>query len=68
MQTSANYRTVETKMPSKAKPSTSSLFLSYPWLSSAVGIIKKISTDGCTLCLVREEENDVPAPKGNLNS
>ena len=31
-------------------------------------IIKKISTDGCTLCLAREEENDVPVPKGNLGS
>ena len=68
MQTSANHRTVETKMPSKAKPSTSFLLLSYPWLSSVADIIKKISTDGCTLCLAREEENDVPAPKGNLNS
>lgn len=31
-------------------------------------IIKKISTDGCTLCLAREEENNVPVPKGNLRS
>ena len=30
--------------------------------------IKKISTDGCTLCLVREEENNVPVPKENLGS
>ena len=32
------------------------------------GIIKKISMDGRTLCLAREEENDVPAPKGNLGN
>lgn len=68
MQTSANHRTVETKMPSKVKPSTSFLFLSYPWLRSVADIIKKISTDGCTLCLAREDENDVTAPKGNLDS
>ena len=24
--------------------------------------------DGRTLCLAREEENDVPAPKGNLGN
>lgn len=68
MQTSANCQTMETEMPSKAKPSTSSLFLFYLWLSSVADIIKRISTDGCTLYLAREEENDVPAPKGNFNS
>ena len=31
-------------------------------------IIKKISTDGFTIRLAREEENDVPVPKGNLGS
>ena len=31
-------------------------------------IIKKISTNGFTICLAREEENDVPVPKGNLGS
>lgn len=35
------------------------------WLTR---VIKKISTDGCTLCLAREEENDVPIPKGDLGS
>ena len=31
-------------------------------------IIKKISTDGFTIRLAREEENDVPILKGNLGS
>lgn len=31
-------------------------------------VIKKISMDGCTLCLVREEENDVPILKRDLGS
>ena len=31
-------------------------------------IVKKISTDGFTIRLAREEENDVPILKGNLGS